>query len=119
MGALFAVRSEPAAVHFSLTIDVKPRAGKHAAIRELVVAMNERLWLGHFDFWADENVVLFRHTLPLTGRDAPGQGEIHAVLSAAIEAAERFIPAFNFMVWAGKTPIDAIAAVLFETDGEA
>lgn len=32
MGALFAHRPEPAAVHFSMTLDVKPQDGKRAAI---------------------------------------------------------------------------------------
>ncbi len=119
MGALFAFRPEPAAVHFSLTLDVKASAGRRAAIAELVMLTNERLWLGHFDFWQDEGIIIFRYTFPMDGRDELSDGEVRAVLSAAVSAADRFMPAFNFLVWAGKSPREAIEAVMFETAGEA
>jgi len=38
---------------------------------------------------------------------------------AAIEECERFYPVFQFVLWAGKTPQEAIAAALIETQGEA
>ena len=60
MGALFAFRPEPAAIHFSVTLDVKPVAAKRSQLSELIIMANERLWLGHFDYWADEGVVIFK-----------------------------------------------------------
>jgi hypothetical protein len=119
MGALFAYRPEPAAVHFSLTLDVKPVAARKAQLAELVMLANERLWLGHFDYWVDDGVIIFRYTFPMEGRDDLTEGEVRAVLAAAVSAADRFMPAFNFLVWAGKSPREAIDAVMFETSGEA
>lgn len=119
MGALFAAREEPAAVHYSLTLDVKPVETKRAAISELIVMANERLWLGHFDYWADEGVIIFRTTFPLLDRPSPTDGEIRAVVAASVSAVDRFVPAFNFLIWAGKTPREAIEAAMFETQGEA
>jgi len=119
MGGLFACRATPSALHFSLTVDVKPQAARRAVISELVIMMNERLWLGHFDFWVDDNVVIFRHALALADRMEPSRGEISATLTAGLEAVDRFVPAFNFVIWAGKSPAEAIEAVMFETDGEA
>lgn len=119
MGGLFVWRNNPQAVHFSLTLDVKPRGGKTAQLSELVLMINERLWLGHFDYWHDEGVILYRHALPLIGRDEPTEGEVSAVMSAAADAAEKFIPAFNFLIWAGKSPRESVEGALFETHGEA
>jgi hypothetical protein len=119
MGALFAYRPEPSALHFSLTLDVKAMAAKRSAIAELVMLANERLWVGHFDFWSDDGVIIYRYTFPMEGRDEVTQGEIRAVIAAAVSAADRFMPAFNFLVWAGKSPREAIDAVMFETHGEA
>lgn len=119
MGAMFANRLEPAALHFSLTLDVKPQSARRAIINELIMMMNERTWLGHFDFWLEDEVVIFRHALPMQGRMSLGTGEVQAVLQAATDAVERFVPAFNFVIWAGKTPAEAMAAAMFETDGEA
>ncbi|MEL6258787.1 MAG: YbjN domain-containing protein [Pseudomonadota bacterium] len=119
MGALFAWRQHPAAIHFSLTLDVKPQDSRRAQILELVSLANERLWLGHFDYWAEEGVFLFRHALPMLDRDTPSEGEIRSVMAAAADAVERFVPAFNFVIWAGKSPRDALDAAMFETAGEA
>lgn len=119
MGALFAARQEPPALHFTLTLDLKPTRARQQAISKLVLMANERLWLGHFDYWIDDGILLFRHTIPMLDRTEPEPGEIRAVLAAATDAVNMFVPAFNFVIWAGKTPEEAIDGALFETDGEA
>jgi len=40
-------------------------------------------------------------------------------LERAVDAAERYFPAFQFVIWAGKTAREAIDAAMFETAGEA
>lgn len=119
MGAMFAFRPEPAAMHFSMTLDCKPIQAKRAQVAELVLMANERLWLGHFDYWADEGVILFRYTFPMAEREQVAAGELRAVIAAAVSAVDRFVPAFNFVIWAGKSPREAMDAVMFETRGEA
>ncbi len=119
MGGMFANRQEPPALHFSITLDVKPTTARRAAIAELVMMANERLWLGHFDYWADEGVIIYRHALPMLERVEPDAGEVRAVLAAGLDAVNMFVPAFNFVIWAGKTPQEALEAALFETAGEA
>jgi hypothetical protein len=118
-GGVFAWRDEPAAIHFSLTIDLRAGATRKSAIMELLCRVNERLWLGHFDFWAEDGVAVFRHTIPMLDRVTPEPGEIAAIVAAAMDAVDQFLPAFNFVVWAGKSPLEALDAVLFETIGEA
>lgn len=119
MGAMFANRNEPPALHFSITLDVKPTSARRMQIAELVMMANERLWLGHFDYWADEQVIIFRHALPMLDRSEPDPGEVRAVLAAGLDAVNMFVPAFNFVIWAGKTPTEAMEAAMFETAGEA
>ncbi len=118
-GGMFVWRAEPASLNFSLTLDLRAPSAKQHAISELLRKINERLWLGHFDYWSDEGVAVFRHTIPMLDRIAPDPGEIAAVLAAALDAADQFLPAFNFVVWAGKSAEEAVAAVVFETSGEA
>ncbi|MEL6828763.1 MAG: YbjN domain-containing protein [Pseudomonadota bacterium] len=119
MGSMFAARREPPALHFSITLDVKPTQSRKAQIAELIMLANERLWLGHFDYWVDEGVILYRHALPLLDRVEPEAGEIRAMLAAGLDAVNMFVPAFNFVIWAGKTPQEALQGALFETTGEA
>ena len=42
-----------------------------------------------------------------------------AMIDVAMEGADRFYPAFDFLVRGAKSPEDAIAACMFETVGEA
>jgi hypothetical protein len=41
------------------------------------------------------------------------------MLSGAIHACERYFPAFQFVVWAGKTAAEAMSASMFDVEGEA
>ena len=37
----------------------------------------------------------------------------------ALEACERYYQAFQYVLWAGKSPEDALAAIMLETQGQA
>jgi hypothetical protein len=76
------------------------------------------LWIGHFDIWQQNGVVMFRHALVLAGVNASGR-QCEAVLGAALDACERYFPAFQFVVWAGKSAREAMETAMFETSGEA
>jgi hypothetical protein len=41
------------------------------------------------------------------------------MLSGAIDACERYYPALQFVVWAGKSAAEAMSAAMFDTEGEA
>ncbi|MFL6856664.1 MAG: YbjN domain-containing protein, partial [Allosphingosinicella sp.] len=94
---------------------------KRAAVYETIGLINEQLWLGHFELWANSGLVLFRHATLLEGEERGTLTLPHAetLVEAAIEECERFYPVFQFVLWAGKTPQEAIAAALIETQGEA
>ncbi len=115
----FAARAEPPTLSVTLGLDLRVPTGRVNDCCRLIALINEQLWLGHFELWAEDGAVVFRHVLPLIDREEASPGEIAAVLAAAVDSANRFFPAFNFLIWAGKTPEEAAAAALFETVGEA
>ena len=45
--------------------------------------------------------------------------EAETTSEAALEECERFYPVFQFVLWGGKSPSEAIAAALIDTQGEA
>ena len=65
--------------------------------------------------------MLFRHAALIDGEDRGTLTlqQAETLVEAAIEECERFYPVFQFVLWAGKTPQEAIAAALIETQGEA
>lgn len=115
----FSYRHELPALLFTLGFDIQaPVSRRQEAIR-LAGLVNENLWLGHFDVWSDDGTIIFRHAMPMIGRDDISVGEIQAMLAAALDAAERFQPSFQFLILGGMSAEDASAAALFETAGEA
>ena len=111
-------RDDLEALHVACAFDFRVPENRLNEMYKLVAQINEQLWLGHFDLWTGEGLVMFRHALLLNGSVATS-AQCEAMLHAALEACERYYQAFQFVIWAGKTPEDALAAVLFETHGEA
>ena len=107
------------ALHVASAFDLKVPERRRLEILKLVTLVNEQLWIGHFDLWSTDSVVMFRHSLLLTGGVAPTQPQCAALMKAAIETCERYFQAFQFVLWAGKPAREALDAVLFETEGEA
>jgi hypothetical protein len=51
--------------------------------------------------------------------ERPTLAQTASMIDAAMEAADRFYPAFDFLIGAGKSPQEAIDACMFETVGQA
>ena len=68
---------------------------------------------------AEDGIVMYRHALVLAGGLTASRLQCEALLSAALDASERYYPAYQFVVWAGKTAREALEAAVFETAGEA
>jgi hypothetical protein len=107
------------ALHIACAFDLKAQPMRHIEVVELVAAINEQLWVGHFDFWRKDDLVMFRQALVLTGGVAATDAQCETLLATAVEACERYFQAFQFVVWAGKSARDALDATLFETSGKA
>jgi len=115
----FSWREELGALSFTCAFDMKVPEAKRGAIFELLALVNEKLWLGHFGLWEDEGVPMFRHTSLLRGSAGFVPEQIEDLMDIAVTECERFYPAFQFVIWGGKSAREAVAASLLETVGEA
>ena len=111
-------RDDLETLHIACAFDAKVPDNRLPEVYRLVAQINEQLWLGHFDVWIQEGLIMFRHGLMLNGALAT-TGQCEALLKAALEACERYYQAFQFVVWAGKESRDALASTMFETEGRA
>ena len=107
------------AVHLACSFDLKVPEARKLEVMRLLSAVNEQMWIGHFDLWSQEGVIMFRQALLLSGGADPNNAQVERLLLTAIEACERYYQAFQFVVWAGKSAAEALETVLFETAGEA
>ena len=91
------------ALHLACAFELKVPERCRSEVQQLISLINEQMWVGHFDLWAQDGLVMYRHALVLAGLDA----------------CERYFPAFQFVVWAGKQAREALDAAMFETQGQA
>ena len=61
----------------------------------------------------------YRKALVLPGGLTASTAQCESMLVGAIHACERYFPAFQFVVWAGKNAAEAMSAAMFDTQGEA
>lgn len=107
------------AVNVAAEIGLKAPFNKRAAIIDLIVMINQHLPLGHFNLCSEDGVVLFRYGLLLRGCPDATDDQCEELLKMALFACDQFYPAFQYVIWAGKSPGEALNAVLFDIQGEA
>ncbi len=112
-------RDDLEGLHLACAFDLKVTPARRDEIYRLIAIVNEQLWLGHFDIWAQEGVLMFRNCLLLAGGADVTNAQCEALLQMSVEACERYFPAFQFVIWAGKSAEEAIESSLFETVGHA
>ena len=118
-GLYFSWSQEISAMHFTCTVDLKVPERRRPALYELLALGNEKLWIGHFGMDGDDGVPVFRHSVLLRGAAGASSESLEDMVDIALTECERFFPAFQFVLWGGKTPSDALAAALLECVGEA
>ena len=115
----FTWMNEIEALHLACAFDMKIPVARRPEVQRLVAAVNEQLWVGHFDLLTTTGMIMHRQALVLPGGLTASTGQCEAMLAGAIHACERYFPAFQFVVWAGKTTAQAMDAAMFDTVGEA
>jgi hypothetical protein len=118
-GLYFSWSPEISALHFPCTFDLKVPEKQRAALYELLALANERLWIGYFGMDSDDGMPLFRHSVLLRGAPGASAESLEDMMDIAITECERFYPAFQFVLWGGKSPAEALAAAMLECAGEA
>ena len=114
-------REEDSVLQFLAFPDIRVTDERRSAVYEAMGLVNEQLWVGHFELWSSSGILLYRHAA-LIDADDGGTLSLAAaelLIESAIDECERFYPVFQFVMWGGKSPKEALAAALTETQGEA
>jgi hypothetical protein len=115
----FTWMNEIEALHLACAFDMKIPEARKAEVQRLIAAVNEQLWVGHFDIWTHTGMIMYRQALLLPGGMAASTSQCETMLVGALHACERYYPAFQFVVWAGRSALEAMRAAMFDTEGEA
>lgn len=112
-------REEFEGLHLACGFDLKVPSQRREEVARLISLINGQLLFGHFDLWKHEGELMFRNGLLLCGGVEVTEAQCEAMMELALESCERFYPAFQFVIWAGKPAEEALEASLLETQGEA
>jgi hypothetical protein len=107
------------AMHIACAFDLKVPDRSQTEVERLIAMINAQMWIGHFDLWSSDGLVMFRHSLVLAGGVEASGRQCEVLLSTALDVCERYYPAFQFVVWAGEGAREALEAAMFETAGRA
>jgi hypothetical protein len=118
-GLYFSWSGEISALHFTCAFDLKVPGKRRGALYELLALANEKLWIGHFGMDSDDGMPVFRHSVLLRGTTGASAESLEDMIDIAIPECERFFPAFQFVLWGGKSPAEAMQAAMLECVGEA
>lgn len=99
-------------IQIFLVLESRSPWGRSDNICRLMSLLNERMRAGHFDYWERNSSMVYRHSVSLRGGAKLGIEQAMDIISMAVEAAECGFPASQYVIWAGKTPEDAITRAL-------
>ena len=115
----FAWREDAKIVQMGAPLELKVPALRMDEICRLLALINERVWLGHFDLWSEDKAIVYRNSAVLPAMSDLDEGQAETLLAGVRDAFNRFFPAFNYVLWGGKTPEEAIEACLYDVAGSA
>ena len=115
----FTWMGEIEALHLACAFDMKIPTARRPEVQRLIAAINEQLWVGHFDIWTHTGMIMYRQALVLPGGISASTAQCEIMVASALDACERYYPALQFVVWAGKSAAEAMSAAMFDTEGEA
>lgn len=106
-------------LHMSCLVDIKSNLEDRSKIFELLALVNENLWVGHFSYWTEQNMTVFKHSIFLNYGEEFFEHKIAQMIDIAIKECERMYPVFKAVLTKGVSPSDALYPFMMETIGQA
>ncbi len=101
-------------VQVFLLFEGRMPGGRTDDICRLMSLLNERLASGHFDYWDKNRGLVYRDAASFRGGAKLGTEQAMDMIAHALDAAERGYPACQYVIWAGKSPEDALTSALVD-----
>lgn len=88
------------------TFELDPPEPRLPELYRTLDKANDQLWGGAFSLWRDHKLMVYRYGLVLAGGGVATGAQVEAMMRNALEASERFYPAFQLVCW-GDAEADA------------
>jgi hypothetical protein len=108
----FAFEPHMRCLHLSCLLNIGTAAVDRSKMFELLALLNENLWLGHFSYWSEQKMPIFKHSIILQDDEELFVHKIGQIIELAIMECERVYPIFNAVMKQNIPPAEALHAGL-------
>ena len=115
----FAWEASMKCLHMSCLMDVENSIEDRSKMFELLALVNENLWVGHFSYWTEQNMPVFKHSVFLNHEEEYFEHKISQLIDIAINECERIYPVFKVVMTKGMSHKEALYPIMMETVGQA
>ena len=106
-------------LHVSCLSNIEDQQKDHNKSFELLALINDDLWVGHFSYWTEQKMPVFRYSLFYNPDNKDFSIQLTHVMDIAVKECERMYPVFNVVLTKGMEPRQALYPMLLETLGQA
>lgn len=106
-------------LHMGIAFDFRPPHERVDELEKLLRLINEQLWMGHFEYWGNSDILMFRYGTLVADEQNFTDRQCHMIINHSIETCEQYYAAFQFTLWADKTAEQALMACLLDIKGNA
>ena len=113
-------QNEFSALEFRCAIELNIQEQYNAVAADLLMKINENMWLGHFDILANIQQPMFRHTLMLQSIPCGIATEmVESLINVSVNECDRFYPTFQLLSEGDVRTQESLEAAMLKTVGEA
>ena len=115
----FAWEESMKCLHMSCLMDINNTMEDRSKVFELLALVNENLWVGHFSYWSEQHMPVFKHSVFLNHEEEYFEHKISQLIDIAVNECERIYPVFKVVLTKGMDPKEALFPMMMETIGQA
>jgi len=106
----FAYEEHLRCLHISCLLNLETATVDRSKMFELLALLNENLWLGHFSYWSEQKMPIFKHSMILQDNEELFYGKISRIIELSLMECERVYPIFNAVMRQNVEPSQALYA---------
>lgn len=106
-------------LHISCLMNIEHPDADTSKIFKLLAIINDDLWVGHFSYWSEQQMPVYRHSLFCNSQNPDFAGQIGQIIDIAVKECERMYPVFKVVFTKGMDPQQALYPLMLETAGQA
>jgi len=99
--------------------EMAPPADRMGEFYHVVNLANDRTWAGHFAYWEQSELMIYRYGLVLAGDAVALPDQVDQMMHNAVAACEQYYPAFQLVLWGGEAPEQAMKTAIAQAYGRA